>query len=75
VWGSEFTSKGATLHGDSEEIAATPNGKLWFLVMRGGCMVVSCPFSGTAELNLLLKSILIFEKNFESSPKNLSREF
>jgi hypothetical protein len=36
---------------------------------------VSYRFSGTAEPNLLLESISIFENNFESSPKNLAREF
>ena len=29
VWGSEFTSKAATLQGDPAEIAATLNVKLW----------------------------------------------
>jgi hypothetical protein len=33
VWGSEFTTKVATLQGDSAEIAATPNGKFWVLVV------------------------------------------
>jgi len=29
VWGSEFTTKVATLKGDSEEIPPTPNVKFW----------------------------------------------
>ena len=33
VWGSEFTTKVATLQGDSTEIAATLNVKLWVLVV------------------------------------------
>ena len=35
-WGSEFTSKAATLQGGPEETAATLNVKLWVLVVRGG---------------------------------------
>jgi t-SNARE complex subunit (syntaxin) len=33
VWGSEFTTKVATLQGDSAGIAATPNVKFWVLVV------------------------------------------
>jgi hypothetical protein len=33
VWSSEFTTEAATLQGDSEEIAPTPNVKLWNLVV------------------------------------------
>jgi len=36
VWGSEFTSKDATLHGGSIEAAATQNVKFWVLVPGGG---------------------------------------
>jgi hypothetical protein len=45
---------------------------LWVLVV----VVVACPpFSGTAEPNPLFESISTFEKNFESSPKDLAPEF
>ena len=41
VWGSEFTTKVATRRGDSAEIAATLNVKLWVLgVVRGGVLPV-----------------------------------
>jgi hypothetical protein len=36
VWGSEFTTKAATLQGDFEEIALTLNVKWWDSVMAGG---------------------------------------
>jgi hypothetical protein len=42
VWGSEFTSKGATIHGGPPETAAGLNAKFWVLmvvvvvVMTGG---------------------------------------
>jgi hypothetical protein len=62
VWGSELTTKVATLQGDSEKIAPTLNVKLRVLV------VVACyPFSGTAEPNPLFESIWTFENNFLSS--------
>jgi hypothetical protein len=35
VWGSEFTTKVATLHGDSADISRTLNVKLWNSVTGG----------------------------------------
>jgi hypothetical protein len=39
-----------------------------------GLLKVTYRFSGTAEPNLFFESILIFENNFESGPKNLAPE-
>ena len=36
MWGSEFTSKGATLQGGPAETAAGLNVELWVLAERGG---------------------------------------
>ena len=36
LWGSEFTTKVATLQGDSAEIAPRLNVKLWVRWLRGG---------------------------------------
>jgi hypothetical protein len=47
-------------------------------VKFGDCavvVVVSSQVSETAEPNPLFESIWTFKKNFESSPKNLAREF
>ena len=39
MWNSEFTTKVATLQGDSEEIAPTLNVKFWVLVLSARCAV------------------------------------
>jgi hypothetical protein len=72
---SEFTKKVATIQADSAEIAATPNVKLWVLVV-----VVTdlgrATFSGTADLNHLFDFFFTFENNIEStSKKNFLRNF
>ena len=56
-----------TLHnrGDPAETAAGLNAELWVLVVV--VVVVSYPFSGTAEPTPLFESIWTFERNFESS--------
>jgi hypothetical protein len=75
VWGSEFTSKDATLQGDSAEIAPTLNVKMWTSVV-----VVVVVVAPGRELPLF--SLILFLNLFEPSrtilnlrPKNLSREF
>jgi hypothetical protein len=74
---SEFTKKVATIQADSAEIAATPNVKLWVLVV---VVVVTdlgrATFSGTADLNHLFDFFFTFENNIEStSKKNFLRNF
>jgi hypothetical protein len=53
VWGSEFTSKGPALQGGPAETAAGLNAIFWALVVVV-VVVVSYPFSGTAEPVLFL---------------------
>jgi hypothetical protein len=55
MWGSEFTSKAAAIHGDSELIAPTLNVKLWVLVVPDWVASYRC--SGTAEPNPLFEYI------------------
>ena len=66
VWGSEFTSKDATLQGDLAEIVHTMNAQLWTSVRRELPL-----FSPILFLNLFEPSRTISNLRL----KNLSREF
>jgi hypothetical protein len=69
VWGSKFTSKNATIQGDSADIAPTLNAKLWNSVRGGGRELPPI------EPKPLFESIRTFENNLNLRPKNLFREF
>jgi|AntAceMinimDraft_5_1070358.scaffolds.fasta_scaffold136902_1 hypothetical protein len=50
VWGSEFTTKGAALQGDSAEIAPTLNVILWDPVVTGGGAILAFWNSQSTEI-------------------------
>jgi hypothetical protein len=76
VWSSEFTIKVATTQGGYGKNRCYAERKILGSGGSGAWLVVvSNRFSGTAEPNPLFESILIFENNFKSSPKNLAQKF
>ena len=71
--GSESTTKVVSPQGDSAEIASTLKVKL--LVLMVVVVLARSQFSETTDRNPIYESIWTFENNFESSSKNLAREF